>query len=152
VTLRLAASATTRASPGRVWTELTDWAGQSRWIPFTTVRVGESTIGLGVRAVALSGFWLRRIPVGLLDRFVVTAWSPPGDEPGRLEVIHVGPFFTGSGEFTVTSSGGGTRVDCVEVFDLPWSRLTEAPAGLLLPLMSRGFTRALLRLAAISEA
>ena len=31
--------------------------------------------GVGVRVVALSGFWLGRIPVGLLDRFV--GYVPP---------------------------------------------------------------------------
>ena len=152
MTLRLTASAMTRAAPERAWAVLTDWAGQSRWIPLTTVRVGGSTTGLGVRAVALSGFWLGHIPVGLLDRFVVTAWSPPGDEPGRLEVVHLGPFFRGSGEFTLTAVGGGARVDCVEVFHLPGGRLAEAPVRLLLPLMSRGFAHTLRRLTAISEA
>ena len=42
----------------------------------------ERVEGIGVRAVALSGFWLGRIPVGLLDRFVVTGWTPPvADSP-----------------------------------------------------------------------
>ena len=151
MTLRLTASATVRAAPARVWSELTDWAGQHRWIPFTTVRVVGPGTGIGVRADALSGFWAGRVPVGLLDRFVVTDWNPPGDDSGRLEVLHLGPYFTGPGAFTVTAAPGGARVDCVEVFDLPGGTLTETPARLLLPLMSRGFAYSLRRLAAICE-
>lgn len=152
MTLRLTASVVTRASAHRVWAELTDWAGQSRWIPLTAVRVGRSTTGLGVRVAALSGFRLGRLPFGLFDHFVVTGWTPPGDGPGHLEVLHLGPFFTGPGEFTLTAVDGGTRVACVEAVDLPGGRLTETPARLLMPLLSRGFAVSLRRLAAISEA
>ena len=61
-----------------MWDVLIDWTGQSRWIPLTTVRViGDRKVGVGVRAEALSGVWLGRIPLGLLDRFIVTGWSPP---------------------------------------------------------------------------
>jgi hypothetical protein len=149
VTLRLAASAATGATPERVWIELTDWAGQSRWVPLTTVQVSEPATGVGVRAVALSGLWLGRLPIGLLDRFVVTDWSAPGKEPGRLEVLHLGPFFTGPGAFTVTALDGATRIECVEMFDLPGGRLTEIPARLLLPLMTLALTHSLRRLAVI---
>jgi hypothetical protein len=151
VTLRLTASAIVGAAPARVWSELTDWAGQRRWIPFTNVRVIGPTSGIGVRADALSGFWAGRVPIGLLDRFVVTDWNPPGDDPGQLEVLHLGPYFTGPGAFSVTAAPGGARVDCVELFDLPGGTLTEPPARLLLPLMSRGFTYSLRRLASICE-
>jgi Polyketide cyclase / dehydrase and lipid transport len=151
VSLRLTASAQIRAAPARVWTELTDWAGQRRWIPFTTVRVAGPATGIGVRAEALSGFWLGRVPVGLLDRFVVTDWTPPGSRPGQLEVLHLGPYFAGPGVFTLTASATGTRVDCVELFDLPGGRVTETPARLLLPVMSAGFGLSLRRLAALCE-
>lgn len=151
MTLRLTASATVRAAPARVWAELTDWAGQRRWIPFTTVRVADAVTGIGVRADALSGFWLGRVPIGLLDRFVVTDWTPPGDDAGSLEVLHLGPYFTGPGAFTVTAVPAGARVDCVEMFDLPGGRLSETAATLVLPLMSRGFAYSLRRLAAICE-
>ncbi len=63
--------------------------------------------GLGVRAEALSGFWLGGLPVGLLDRFVVTGWTPPDDGSAELEVLHLGPYFTGEGVFALRSDGTG---------------------------------------------
>lgn len=150
--LRLTATTAVRASPDRVWSELTDWAGQDRWIPLTTVRVEDLAAGIGVRAVALSGFWVGRLPIGLLDRFVVTGWTPPAaHRSGQLEVLHLGPYFTGPGAFTLGPELDGTRVDCIELFELPGGRLTEVPARLLLPLLTRGFAHSLRRLAMICE-
>ena len=78
VSIRLEVSAEINAPVAAVWDVLIDWTGQSRWIPLTTVRViTDRQVGLGVRAEVLSGVWLGRIPLGLLDRFVVTGWSPP---------------------------------------------------------------------------
>ncbi|GAA3710115.1 SRPBCC family protein [Microlunatus aurantiacus] len=129
-----------------VWSVLVDWEGQRRWIPFTTVRViGDRHEGLGVRCVALSGFWLGRLPIGLLDRFVVTAWEPPtDDQPGLLEVLHLGPFFTGPGTFVVhTAADGGSVVRCAEIFDVAGGSLPTRLAGLLLPVMRAGFATSL---------
>src|SRR5215217_5087773 len=76
------------AEPLHVWRILIDWAGQSRWIPFTTIDIiSDHDQGIGVRAVALSGFRLGGIPVGLLDNFVVTGWTPAKE----FEVLHLGP-------------------------------------------------------------
>jgi hypothetical protein len=151
--LRLQVSVQADADPGTVWAELTDWAGQARWIPLTTVMtVGERDSGLGVRAAALSGFWLGSVPVGLLDRFVVTGWTPP--VPGRfgeLEVLHLGPYFTGEGAFRVEPIGGGTRITAIEVFSLPGGRLVETPVRLALPVMRRGFEASLRSLKRICE-
>ena len=78
MSIRLEASAEIDAPVAAVWDVLVDWTGQSRWIPLTTVRVtSDRDAGLGVRAEALSGVWLGRIPLGLLDRFIVTGWSRP---------------------------------------------------------------------------
>jgi hypothetical protein len=136
------------AEPARVWQVLIDWAGQSRWIPFTTVDVvSDHDQGLGVRAVALSGFRLGRIPVGLLDNFVVTGWRP-GKE---LEVLHLGPYFTGEGAFRLEPHHGGTRVTATEVFSLPGGKPIEAIVRLGLPLMRAAFRRSLRDLATIAE-
>jgi hypothetical protein len=136
------------AEPARVWQVLIDWAGQSRWIPFTTVDVvSDHDQGLGVRAVALSGIRLGRIPVGLLDNFVVTGWRPATE----LEVLHLGPYFTGEGAFRLEPHHGGTRVTATEVFSLPGGKPIEAIVRLGLPLMRAAFRRSLRGLAAIAE-
>jgi hypothetical protein len=152
VSVRVEATASASASPDAVWAVLTDWAGQRRWIPFTTVTVSGRSVGLGVRAEALTGFRLGAVPVGLLDRFVVTGWTPPGETPAELEVLHVGPYFTGVGVFRVESNSDGARVECVEVFDLPGGTPVEALAKAAVPLMRGVLTRTLARLAALAEA
>jgi hypothetical protein len=136
------------AEPVHVWRILIDWAGQSRWIPFTTVDIiSDHDQGIGVRAVALSGFRLGGIPVGLLDNFVVTGWKPAKE----LEVLHLGPYFTGEGAFRLEPHDGGTRVTATEVFFLRGGRPVEAIVGLGMPLMLAGFRRSLRGLAAIAE-
>jgi len=153
VSIRLQVSVDAAAEPGRVWDELTDWAGQARWIPLTTVgTVGDQTNGVGVRAEALSGFWLGRVPVGLLDRFVVTGWTPPRPESyGELEVLHLGPYFTGVGAFRVEAVGDRTRISATELFSVPGGRLVEAVVRVALPLMRRGFLASLQALRRICE-
>jgi hypothetical protein len=111
--------------------------------------------GAGTRVDALSGFWLGSIPIGLLDRFVVTGSTAPGGlveaGPGELEVLHLGPYFTGDGVFRVEPTAGGSLVTAVEVFNLPGGQVTEALARLAMPLMRRGLAIALRRLATLSE-
>jgi Polyketide cyclase / dehydrase and lipid transport len=136
------------AEPARVWQVLIDWAGQSRWIPFTTVDiVSDHDQGLGVRAVVLSGFRLGPVPIGLLDNFVVTGWRPARE----LEVLHLGPYFTGEGTFRLEPHHGGTWVTATEVFSLPGGKPVEAIVRLGLPLMRAGFRRSLRGLATIAE-
>lgn len=154
MSLRLQVSVAADADPATVWAEMTDWAGQSRWIPFTTVTiVSEHDVGLGVRAEALSGFRLGRLPVGLLDRFVVTGWTPPtSDGYGELEVLHLGPYFTGEGAFRIEPVGDRTRITATEVFALPGGPPSEALVGLALPVMRQGFEGSLRSLKRIAEA
>jgi polyketide cyclase/dehydrase/lipid transport protein len=153
--LRLEVARVLRASPQRVWDELVDWRGQDRWIPLTQVRVaGLRTEGLGTRVSALSGFWLGRLPVGLLDRFVVTGWTPPGADPtraGELAVLHLGPYFTGEGSFKVLPDPAGARLVCTEVFSLPGGAPVEALVRLALPVMRRGFAASLDTFAGLVE-
>jgi hypothetical protein len=156
MSVRLEVATEVRAPVARVWQELIDWSGQSRWIPFTTVRVTTAhDAGLGVRAAALSGFWLGRLPVGLLDRFVVTGWSPPtadhGGNRAELEVLHLGPYFTGVGVFALQGTDVRTRVSCVELFDLAGGGLLDRPGRLLLPVLRTGFRLSLRRFAAVCE-
>lgn len=135
-----------------VWDVLVDWRGQERWIPLTTVAVHSAADqGLGVRVAALSGFWLGRLPVGLLDNFVVTGWSPPHQGQAELAVLHLGPYFTGEGVFHLSADGAGTRVRATELFDVPGGAVTNRLVGLALPLMRVGFGASLAQLAAVVE-
>ncbi len=140
------------ADPLRVWEVLTDWGGQADWIPLTTVRVvSPQATGLGVRAEALSGFWLGPLPLGLLDRFVVTGWAPPVFGSGELEVLHLGPYFTGEGVFALDAVDGGTRVRCTEMITVPGGRPADAAVRALLPAMRLGFRQSLRDFAGIAE-
>jgi hypothetical protein len=153
VAVRLEVSTEIDAPLAAVWDVLIDWPGQSRWIPLTTVRViGDRDVGLGVRVEALSGVWLGRIPLGLLDRFVVTGWTPPLADTAELEVLHLGPYFTGVGSFRLTAHGEQTTVSCTEIFSVPGGRLVEWPIRLSLPALRAGFARSLRALGAITEA
>jgi hypothetical protein len=156
MSVRLEVATHIRTPLDRVWQELVDWSGQSRWIPFTTVRITTPhDTGLGVRAAALSGLWLGRLPIGLLDRFVVTGWTPPSSHDSstraELEVLHLGPYFTGIGVFALQESETGTKVSCVELFELPGGRLLDYPGRLLLPVLRSGFRLSLRRFAAACE-
>jgi hypothetical protein len=155
VSVDLRVSHTVPAPPDAVWPVLVDWAGQARWIPFTTVRVvSEHDRGLGVRCEALSGFWWGRLPVGLLDRFTVTAWqAPSADGGGVLEVLHTGPYFRGPGTFALDpTTDGGTTVSCTEIFDVVGGAVPTRLASILLPAMRAGFATSLRKLGAVSLA
>ena len=147
MSVRLEVSRALAASPERVWDELVDWPRQDLWIPFTHVEATSSrTAGLGTRVAALSGFRLGPVPVGLLDRFVVTGWTPPGTrdgQPGELAVLHLGPYFTGEGSFKVLPDPAGCRLVCTEVFAVPGGAVVESVLRLALPVMRRGFAASL---------
>lgn len=152
MSVRLEVARQIRASPERVWHELVDWSGQDRWIPFTQVRaIGDRTAGTGVRAEALSGVRLGPVPVGLLDRFVVTGWTPPGVTGGELAVLHLGPYFTGEGSFRLEPDPAGTRLVATELFSLPGGWPLERLVALALPAMRAGFALSLRRLASLVE-
>jgi hypothetical protein len=153
VSIRLGVSTEIDAPLTAVWDVLIDWTGQSRWIPLTTVRViTDRHVGLGVRAEVLSGVWLGRIPLGLLDRFIVTGWSPPVADTAVLEILHLGPYFTGEGAFRLQGHDGKTTVSCIEVFSVPGGRPVEWLARLAMPALRIGLARSLRALGAIVEA
>ena len=153
MSIRLEVSTEVDALPPAVWDVLIDWTGQSRWIPLTTVRViTDRQVGLGVRAEALSGVWLGRIPLGLLDRFIVTGWSPPVADTAVLEILHLGPYFIGEGAFRLLGHNGKTTVSCTEVFSIPGGRPVEWLVRLAVPALRVGLARSLRALSAVVEA
>ena len=153
MTIRLEASAEIDAPIAAVWDVLIDWTGQSRWIPMTTVQItSDRKAGLGTRVEALSGVRLGRIPVGLLDRFIVTGWSPPVTDTAELKVWHLGPYFTGEGAFRLTGHDGRTTVSCIETFAVRGGRLVEWPVRLALPALRAGLTSSLRALGEIVAA
>ena len=153
MSIRLEVSAEIDAPIAAVWDVLIDWTGQSRWIPLTTVRViGDRNVGVGVRAEALSGVWLGRVPLGLLDRFIVTGWSPPVADAAEVEILHLGPYFTGEGLFRLAGDQGKTIVSCIEVFSMPGGRPVEWLVRLALPALRAGLASSLRALGAIAEA
>ena len=153
MSIRLEVSAEIDASVAAVWDVLIDWTGQSRWIPLTTVRViTDRQVGLGVRAEVLSGVWLGRIPLGLLDRFIVTGWSPPVADTAVLEILHLGPYFTGEGAFRLLRHNGRTTVSCTEVFSILGGRPVEWLVRLAVPALRVGLARSLRALSAVVEA
>jgi uncharacterized protein YndB with AHSA1/START domain len=153
MSVRLELTTEIAAEADIVWQVLIDWEGQSRWIPLTTLRVEtDHRTGLGVRVAALSGVWLGRVPLGLLDRFIVTGWSPPVAGTAELEILHLGPYFTGEGVFRLAGHAGGTTVTCVEVFSIPGPPVLEIAARAALPVMRAGFARSLRALGEIAAA
>ena len=153
MSIRLEVSAEIDAPIAAVWDVLIDWTGQSRWIPLTTVRViGDRNVGVGVRAEALSGVWLGRMPLGLLDRFIVTGWSSPVAATAEVEILHLGPYFTGEGLFRLAGDRGKTIVSCIEVFSMPGGRPVEWIVRLALPALRAGLASSLRALGAIAEA
>ena len=153
MSIRLEVSTEVDALPPAVWDVLIDWTGQSRWIPLTTVRViTDRQVGLGVRAEALSGVWLGRIPLGLLDRFIVTGWSPPVADTAVLEILHLGPYFIGEGAFRLLGHNGKTTVSCTEVFSIPGGGPVEWLVRLAVPALRVGLARSLRVLSAVVEA
>lgn len=152
MSVRLRVSTHVRADPQAVWDVLVDWPGQARWIPLTTVEVvGERATGVGVRVEALSGRWLGPLPIGLLDRFVVTGWTAPADGAAELEVLHLGPYFTGEGVFALQADEHGTTVTATEMINLPAAGLTETLLRQTLPLMRVAFGSALRALGRFAE-
>lgn len=152
MSVRLQVSTHIDAGLPALWDALVDWRGQRRWIPFTQVEVTTTQeSGLGVRARALSGFWAGRLPIGLLDNFVVTGWTPPANGRAELEVLHLGPYFTGEGVFALTGDGAQTVLTCTEMINVSGGRPAETLVRAALPLMRAGFAYSLRSLAQLTE-
>lgn len=153
MSLTLTAEVEAATTADRAWAGIANWSRQADWIPMTTVTVLEGSPhaagqqGVGMRVHAFSGIQFGRRRFGLLDRMVVTSWSPPTN----LEVLHLGPVFTGEGVFTVAPTDSGVTIGCTEVFSLPGGRPIETVVRLILPIFRAGLQQSLQRLARLLE-
>jgi uncharacterized protein YndB with AHSA1/START domain len=133
----------------RVWTLVTDWPAQSRWIPLTTVTVerpgpaGIAGDGLGTRFTGRSQLG----PIGFDDPMEVTEWRPATDGvAGRCRIRKLGPWLTGWAEIEVRPSPGGTEVEWIEEVRARWTPRFADPV--IAAVGSAFFGRVLRRMAA----
>jgi hypothetical protein len=116
------------------WAAVTDWVGQSRWMPLTSVEVAEGDGALGTRLAARTGLG----PLGFLDTMVIDVWEPPT----RCEVEHTGRVVRGRGIFEVAEvAAGRSRVTWTEVLDGVAARATAAASRVALGIALRRFAK-----------
>jgi hypothetical protein len=109
--------------------------------------VGGEARGVGGKIRARSGLG----PVGFWDPMTVTVWEQTPDGGGRAELVHTGRLVKGDAELVVSALTDGRshlswreELDMSRVFRLVWK------AGG--PLLQRGLSRALRRMASLVEA
>lgn len=107
--LRVAARST--ATPQQLWDAITDWPGQSSWIPLTRTRLVAGLERAGARLEAFTGVG----PLGFTDPMVVQVWEPPH----RLVLAHQGRVVRGRAGFEITADGTGSRLLWWEEIDPP---------------------------------
>lgn len=119
------------------WEVLTDWPGQSGWMPMTTVVVESGDGALGTRLRARTGLG----PAAVDDPMVIDVWQPPH----RCEVRHEGRVVTGRGVFLVEPlSAARTKVTWEERLESSGlrrylDRAAAAPTRALLGVALRRF-------------
>jgi hypothetical protein len=123
-----------RASQDRVWGILTDWDGQSSWMPdLAWIRVLGDQRELGTRMAVRTK--VLGIPL-VTDELRVTAWEPPR----RLAVEHRG-FVRGGGEWILEPGDGGTWFIWRESFRMPPPLLGDLALWVYGPIQRRTLRR-----------
>ncbi|MFM7030006.1 MAG: SRPBCC family protein [Micrococcales bacterium] len=112
-----------------VWSELTDWAANSKWIPQTVVTVTKETGGVGTEFVGVS----KAGPIELVDRMRVTVSMPPSGEFASARVEKVGPVLFGEAGFDLKANQGGTTLVWFETVSLKSAALTTIAKPFLTP-------------------
>jgi len=98
------------APPAKVWEIVTDWAGYSRWVPLTTMRLDPGPTGVGWSFAGLTGVGRLRFS----DVMRITDWAPPADAgPGRFRLVKVGRLLAGWAEVSVLPVAGGEQAQLV---------------------------------------
>jgi uncharacterized protein YndB with AHSA1/START domain len=113
------------APPAQVWDIITDWAGYGRWMPLTTMRVGQGPPRVGWSFAGLTGVGRLRFS----DEMRITAWDPPSEAgQGAFAVVKVGRVLSGWAKVSVlpTAGGANTRLvwrESIVVRPVPLGRL-----------------------------
>jgi carbon monoxide dehydrogenase subunit G len=135
----IAASVDVDATVDEVWRGVTDWTGQSSWMPFTSVEVigaGDPGGGVGTRLRAVTGIGAAAV----VDEMEVDRWEPPY----RCDVRHDGRLVRGRGVFLVASLGPGrTRLTWEEHLDGRVARVGALVGRRMLSIALRRFARRL---------
>ncbi len=132
------------APAAQVFAAFLDWEKQSRWIPFTKVRVLEGDGGEGslIEAVTALG------PASLRDLLRVVKVNAPYE----VRIVHCGRALRGPAVFRCTPmSGERTQVVLHEWFQLPPGPVGKVAWPVLWPGSKLGFTGALKRFGRLVE-
>ena len=130
----IAASVDVDATAAAAWEAVTDWAGQSAWMPLTVVEVVTDTGGVGTRLRAATGVGAAAV----VDEMEIDRWEPPH----RCDVRHDGRLIRGRGVFLVEElTPDRSRVTWEEHLDGLAARATA-------PVARRALNHALRRFAA----
>jgi len=92
--------------PSRLWEVITDWAGYTRWMPLTVMRLDPGPARVGWSFAGLTGVGRLRFA----DLMRLTQWAPPsGAGPGAFRLVKVGRLLAGWAEVSVLPIAGGEQ-------------------------------------------
>jgi uncharacterized protein YndB with AHSA1/START domain len=95
--------------PSQMWGIVTDWAGYSRWMPMTTMRLDPGPTRVGWSFAGLTGLGRLRFS----DVMRVTEWAPPSETgSAAFRLVKIGRLLAGWAEVSVQpiAGGGQTRL------------------------------------------
>lgn len=138
----LRAAASTGSTADQLWSAITDWPGQSRWIPLTRARKVGGPDGVGARIDAWTGVGR----LGFVDTMVVEVWRPPHE----LVLRHTGRVVRGRAGFSIAPTPAGSRLVWWEQIELPLGALGRILWPVAAPFAAAVLRRSLRRVAAIA--
>ena len=106
-----------QAPAQRVWSAVTAWEQQDKWMMATKVKSLDGTgQAVGARIEAVTGFG----SIGVLDPMTITQWDPPN----YCSVEHTGKIVRGTGEFRVVPIHASAST-------FIWAEDLEIPLGII---------------------
>jgi len=127
------------ASPEMVWSELECIEDHALWMSDATGIgfVGDQRRGVGTRLRVAT----RVGPFRMTDDIEFTEWEPPT----TMVVRHLGPV-SGTGRFEIMPSAEGATLTRIEMLELPWFLGGPLGRAVVLPTLTRIWSRDLRRL------